>query len=194
MVYLACSCSPVQAQLEALATGPVVDALSDVDVASVTVPFEDSPAALEPGKSVELARQYLADAATAEETAIAALETEFKGDVTVRGGLQPRGDLTVSSWPQARVRHAVLNAGEAPSAALARLPVLVNARGDQPRGGRRRSSRPTMPSPASSIADLPASGTGTLWAKSSSTTLLPLNDSAWMSRCARAMPTNRPSL
>jgi hypothetical protein len=80
LVYLACSCAPVQAQLKALATGSVVDALSDVDVASVTVPFEDSPAALELGKAAELAWQHFADAATAEEIAIAALEAEFSRD------------------------------------------------------------------------------------------------------------------
>jgi hypothetical protein len=80
LVYLACSCAPVQAQLKALATGSVVDALSDTDVASVTVPFEDSPAALKLGKAAELAWQHFADAATAEETAIAALEAEFRGD------------------------------------------------------------------------------------------------------------------
>ncbi len=70
----------MQAQLKALATGSVVDALSDTDVASVTVPFEDSPAALKLGKAAELAWQHFADAATAEETAIAALEAEFRGD------------------------------------------------------------------------------------------------------------------
>ena len=80
LVYLACSCAPVQAQLKALATGSVVDALSDVDVASVTVPFEDSTAALKLGKAAELAWQHFADAATAEETAISALEAEFRGD------------------------------------------------------------------------------------------------------------------
>lgn len=80
LVYLACSCAPVQAQLKALATGSVVDALSDVDVGSVTVPFEDSPAALKLGKAAELAWQHFADAASAEETAICALEAEFRGD------------------------------------------------------------------------------------------------------------------
>ena len=80
LVYLACSCAPVQAQLKALSTGSVVDALSDVDVASVTVPFEDSTASLKLGKAAELAWQHFADAATAEETAISALEAEFRGD------------------------------------------------------------------------------------------------------------------
>jgi hypothetical protein len=80
LVYLACSCAPVQAQLKALATGSVVDALSEADVASVVVPFEQSPEALQLGQAAELAWQYFADAATAEEAAIAALEAEFKGD------------------------------------------------------------------------------------------------------------------
>ena len=79
LVYLGCSCAPVQAQVKALATGSVVDALSDVDVASVVVPFEDSPAALKLGKTAELAWKHFADAATSEEAAIAALEAEFRG-------------------------------------------------------------------------------------------------------------------
>lgn len=80
LVYLACSCAPVQAQLKALATGSVVDALSDDDVASVIVPYEDSAAALKIGKAAEQAWQHFADAATAEEAAIAALEAEFEGN------------------------------------------------------------------------------------------------------------------
>lgn len=80
LVYLACSCAPVQAQLKALATGSVVDALSDGDVESVIVPYDDSAAALKLGKAAEQAWQHFADAATAEEAAIAALEAEFRGD------------------------------------------------------------------------------------------------------------------
>jgi hypothetical protein len=68
-----------QTQLKALPTGSVVDALSDEYVASVVVPFEDCPAALKLGKAAEFAWQHFTDAATAEETAIAALESEFKG-------------------------------------------------------------------------------------------------------------------
>lgn len=79
LVYLACSCAPAQAQLKALATGSVVDALSGDDVASVMVPYEDSAAALKLGNAAEQAWQFFADAITAEETAIAALETEFRG-------------------------------------------------------------------------------------------------------------------
>ena len=44
------------------------------------VTFEGSPAALKLGNAAELTWQHLADAATAEEAAIAALEAEFKGD------------------------------------------------------------------------------------------------------------------
>jgi hypothetical protein len=55
----------VQAQSKARATGSVVDALSDEDVASVMVPFEHSAAALNLGKAAELAWQYFADASTA---------------------------------------------------------------------------------------------------------------------------------
>lgn len=79
LVYLACSCAPVQAQLKALATGSVVDALSDEDVASVTVPYADSAAAIMLGKAAEQAWQLFADAATEEDMAIAALEAEFRG-------------------------------------------------------------------------------------------------------------------
>ncbi len=79
LVYLACSCAPAQAQLKALATGSVVDALSDDDVASIIVPYEDSAAALKLGNAAEQAWQLFADATTAEETAIAALEAEFRG-------------------------------------------------------------------------------------------------------------------
>lgn len=80
LVYLACSCAPVQAQLKALATGSVVDALSDTDVASVTVPYADSAAAIKLGTAAEQAWQLFADAATAEDKATAALEAEFRGE------------------------------------------------------------------------------------------------------------------
>lgn len=79
LVYLACSCAPVQAQLKALATGSVVDALSEDDVASVIVPYADSEAMLKLGRDAEQAWQLFAEASSAEDAAIAALEAEFRG-------------------------------------------------------------------------------------------------------------------
>ena len=79
-VYLACACAPVQAQLKALATGSVVDALSDTDVASVTVPYAESATAIELGTTAQQAWQLFADAATAEAEAIGALEAEFRSE------------------------------------------------------------------------------------------------------------------
>lgn len=85
LVYLACSCTPVQAQLKALATGSVVDALSDVDVASVIVPYETSAAAKRLGAAAGRAWDLFSAAIKAEEAAIALLEAEF-----AEGQLQPR--------------------------------------------------------------------------------------------------------
>lgn len=80
LVYLACSCAPVQAQLKALASGSVVDALSDDDVASVVVAYEDSAAATKFGNDAQRAWQLFEEAARAEDTSIAVLEAEFRGD------------------------------------------------------------------------------------------------------------------
>ena len=79
LVYLACSCRPVQTQLKALATGSVVDALSDGDVASVIVPYDDSAAARKLGDAAQRSWQIFAEASAAESEAIAALEAEFAG-------------------------------------------------------------------------------------------------------------------
>lgn len=77
LVYLACSCEPVQAQLKSLATGSVVDALSESDVASVTVPYETSTEALEIGDAAQKAWSLFAEASHAENEAIATLEAEL---------------------------------------------------------------------------------------------------------------------
>ena len=77
LVYLACSCAPVQAQLKALATGSVVDALSDDDAASVLVPYDDSAAARKLGDASQKAWQLFAEATAAEDEAITTLEAEF---------------------------------------------------------------------------------------------------------------------
>jgi hypothetical protein len=77
LVYLACSCPPVQVQLKALATGSVVDALSTGDVKSVFVPYAETPATRRLGDAAQQAWQLFADAALAENEAITALEEEF---------------------------------------------------------------------------------------------------------------------
>jgi hypothetical protein len=79
LVYLACSCAPVQAQLKALATGSVVDALNEADVSSVTVPYSDSASARQLGEAAVKAWGLFAEASASEEEAIAALEVEFAG-------------------------------------------------------------------------------------------------------------------
>jgi hypothetical protein len=77
LVYLACSCAPVQAQFKALATGSVVDALSVDDVASVVVPYQDTDAARQLGDDACSAWKLFAEASRAEGEAVAALEAEF---------------------------------------------------------------------------------------------------------------------
>lgn len=77
LVYLACSCAPVQAQLKALATGSVVDALSADDLASVLVPYDNSATARKLGDAAQKAWQLFAEATAAEDEAITALEAEF---------------------------------------------------------------------------------------------------------------------
>lgn len=77
LIYLACACGPVQTQLKALATGSVVDGLSDADVSSVLVPYDTSAEALAMGKSAQHAWQMFDEATTSENEAVAALEAEF---------------------------------------------------------------------------------------------------------------------
>ncbi|MBW8365404.1 MAG: hypothetical protein K0M39_12710 [Rhizobium sp.] len=74
LVYLACATGPVQAQLKSLATGSVVDALSESDVSSVIVPYGSSSAAIEIGKAAQTAWELFAAATSAEDEAISALE------------------------------------------------------------------------------------------------------------------------
>lgn len=77
LVYLACACPPVQAQLKALATGSVVDALNVQDVANVLVPYEFSEETGRLGNAAQQAWQLFAEASSAEDGAIAALELEL---------------------------------------------------------------------------------------------------------------------
>lgn len=77
LVYLACACAPVQAQLKALATGSVVDALSATDVESVIVPYSDERVVARLGDRAVEAWRLFAEATAAEDEAIAAMEREF---------------------------------------------------------------------------------------------------------------------
>ena len=77
LVYLAASCDPVQAQLKALATGSVVDALSESDVGSVLVPIPDDIDVL--AKDASRAWALFSKAKEAEEEAIELLEAELLG-------------------------------------------------------------------------------------------------------------------
>lgn len=78
LIYLACSCAPVQAQLKALATGSVVDALNETDVSSVVVPYSCDAETLALGDQAEEAWAQFAEATQCELQATAALEAEFR--------------------------------------------------------------------------------------------------------------------
>jgi hypothetical protein len=77
LLYLACSCGPVQKLLKSLSTGSVVDALSDVDVRSVPVPYPTSTEGLALGDAADKAWAKFARATEIEDAAIRALETEL---------------------------------------------------------------------------------------------------------------------
>ncbi|MBB5741489.1 hypothetical protein [Brevundimonas aurantiaca] len=80
LVYLACASTPVQAQLKALATGSVVDALSEADVSSVIVPYADTPEAMALGDAAVRAWDLFAAATAAEDMGKALLEGAFSRD------------------------------------------------------------------------------------------------------------------
>jgi hypothetical protein len=75
LLYLACTLGMVQAQLKALATGSVVDALSVDDVKSVLVPYPAGARAL--GDKVKKAWNDFSSANEAENVASKALEDEL---------------------------------------------------------------------------------------------------------------------
>ncbi len=77
LLYLACSCRPTQDLLKSLATGSVVDALSQDDVASMVVPYPEDKRGLEMGKEALAAWQTFVRASEAEDEAISALEAEL---------------------------------------------------------------------------------------------------------------------
>ncbi|MCC8446374.1 hypothetical protein [Xanthomonas translucens] len=77
LVYLACSSAPVQAQLKALATGSVVDALSESDVGSVVVPYGTTGRLVELGDQAVMCWDLFGEAIKLEEQATALLESKF---------------------------------------------------------------------------------------------------------------------
>jgi len=81
LLYLACTSFPVQAQLKALATGSVVDALSESDVGSVIVPYPTGRLAEDLGNAVINAWDNFAVATTIENQAIAILEQELRSTI-----------------------------------------------------------------------------------------------------------------
>ena len=78
LLYLACASEPVQAQLKALATGSVVDALSEADVSSVIIPYEVSDKASALGNEAVSVWEMFAEASVFEERAISAVEQCIK--------------------------------------------------------------------------------------------------------------------
>jgi hypothetical protein len=75
LVYLAYTAAIVQAQIKSLATGSVVDALSEQDVSSVWAVYPDLPLADTLGNQVEMAWRDFAQATQIENEAIQMLET-----------------------------------------------------------------------------------------------------------------------
>ncbi len=81
LLYLACTCQPVQAQMKALATGSVVDALSEDDVSDVLLLYPgDSEWGRNLAKQVVDAWNRFVDANSLEDSAIKLLESYLGGD------------------------------------------------------------------------------------------------------------------
>jgi hypothetical protein len=79
LLYLACSCKPVQALLKSLATGSVVDALSDSDVASISIPYPTDARAMKLGELAVRAWDKFAAAAELENEGAKELQRELVG-------------------------------------------------------------------------------------------------------------------
>ena len=77
LLYLACSCMLVQRILKCLATGSVIDALSEPDVKSVPVPYPTSTSATRMGEEAVEAWDQFAKASELESSAVAKLEGEI---------------------------------------------------------------------------------------------------------------------
>jgi hypothetical protein len=84
LIYLGCSSSSVQAQLKSLATGSVVDALSEDDLAATAIPYEDSDEAFQIGDLAVEAWEMFSKAVRLEDQAMAIIERAIKSlnDVT----------------------------------------------------------------------------------------------------------------
>jgi hypothetical protein len=77
LLYLACSLDAVQAQAKALATGSVVDALSEDDLREVAVPYPEGDEANALGEAVVEAWRQMDTATALEDEATTALEAEL---------------------------------------------------------------------------------------------------------------------
>jgi hypothetical protein len=79
LLYLACTTLPIQQQIKAFATGSVVDALTETDVAQVLVPYPRGDDWSTLGDRVISAWRDLALATAKEDEAMNALEAELGG-------------------------------------------------------------------------------------------------------------------
>lgn len=79
LLYLACTADMVQAQVKALATGSVVDALLESDLRRVKVPFPQGQDAEDLGDTVLAAWRDFSAAKSLEDEASSALERELTG-------------------------------------------------------------------------------------------------------------------
>ena len=70
LIYLGCSSPPVQAQLKSLATGSVVDALSEDDLAATAIPYEESDEAFQIGDAAAEAWRMFSIAVQLEDQAM----------------------------------------------------------------------------------------------------------------------------
>lgn len=77
LLYLVCSCKPVQELLKSLATGSVVDALSVSDVQSVPVPFPTGKRSEQLGDQAVQAWKWFSEATQIEDEAVRELEAEL---------------------------------------------------------------------------------------------------------------------
>jgi type I restriction enzyme, S subunit len=77
LLYLACSCGPVQMLLKALATGSVVDALSGTDVSGIIVPYPLGGSGNKLGDEAVRAWDSFSEAIELEDAAINKLTTEL---------------------------------------------------------------------------------------------------------------------
>lgn len=79
LVYLGCSSPPVQALLKSLATGSVVDALSEGDLAATVIPYEETKFAFQIGNDAIAAWELFSKAAKFEDQATSIIERAISG-------------------------------------------------------------------------------------------------------------------